>query len=62
MPGKPTLCPIVEIKIPQNPSYDGHIRRQTPEIGSRAAKRSSVERPTVLAPRRPRFLERVIYV
>jgi hypothetical protein len=38
MPGKPTLCPIVEIKIPQNPSYDGHIRRQTPEIGSRAQK------------------------
>jgi hypothetical protein len=38
MPGKPTLCPIVEIKIPQNPSYDGHIRRQTPEFGSRAQK------------------------
>jgi hypothetical protein len=31
MSKKPILCPIVEIKIPQDPNYDGHVRRQTPE-------------------------------
>ena len=31
MPGKPILCPIVEIKIPQDPMDDSHVRRQTPE-------------------------------
>jgi hypothetical protein len=31
MSRKPILSPIVEIKIPQDPNYDGHVRRQTPE-------------------------------
>ena len=31
MSKKPILCPIVEVKIPQDPNYDGHVRRQTPE-------------------------------
>ena len=31
MPRKPILCPIVEIKIPQDPMDDSHVRRQTPE-------------------------------
>ena len=31
MSHKPILTPIVEIKIPQDPNYDGHVRRQTPE-------------------------------
>jgi hypothetical protein len=30
MPHKPILCPIVEIKIPQDVNYSGHVRRQTP--------------------------------
>jgi hypothetical protein len=31
MPSKPILSPIVEIKIPQDVNYSGHVRRQTPE-------------------------------
>jgi hypothetical protein len=28
---KPILTPIVEIKIPQDVNYSGHVRKQTPE-------------------------------
>jgi hypothetical protein len=31
MPHKPILCPVVEIKIPQDVNYLGHVRKQTPE-------------------------------
>jgi hypothetical protein len=31
MSHKPILTPIVEIKIPQDVNYSGHVRRQTPE-------------------------------
>jgi hypothetical protein len=30
MSKKPILCPIVEIKIPQDVNYSGHIKSQTP--------------------------------
>ena len=31
MPSKPILTPIVEIKIPQDVNYSGHVRKQTPK-------------------------------
>jgi hypothetical protein len=31
MSHKPILTPIVEIKIPQNVNYAGHVRKQTPK-------------------------------
>jgi hypothetical protein len=31
MSHKPILTPIVEIKIPQDVNYSGHVRKQTPK-------------------------------
>jgi hypothetical protein len=31
MSRKPILTPVVEIKIPQDANYSGHVRKQTPE-------------------------------
>jgi len=34
MSHKPILTPIVEIKIPQDVNYSGHVRRQASKVNS----------------------------
>jgi hypothetical protein len=45
MSHKPILTPIVEIKIPQDVNYSGHVRKQTPEKLEAERKKGTYRTP-----------------